>query len=94
MCLGSGLNHLFQGCRQGIVRQAFAGDPLSSVVADISRYTDIQFDFASSDLADMRVGGVFGLGEVDDMLEALETNFGVRAERIDDKHVRIVRKDP
>jgi transmembrane sensor len=72
----------------------FSGDALSSVVADISRYADIRFEFATQDLADMRVGGVFGLGEVDDMLEALETNFGVRAERIDDKHVRIVRKDP
>jgi transmembrane sensor len=72
----------------------FSGDPLSSVVADISRYADIRFEFDTQDLADMRVGGVFGLGEVDDMLEALETNFGVRAERIDDKHVRIVRQDP
>jgi transmembrane sensor len=75
-------------------RLIFSGDPLSSVVADISRYADIRFEFDTQDLADMRVGGVFGLGEVDDMLEALETNFGVRAERIDDKHVRIVRKDP
>ena len=67
---------------------------LSSVVADISRYADIRFEFDTQDLADMRVGGVFGLGEVDDMLEALETNFGVRAERIGDKLVRIVRQDP
>jgi transmembrane sensor len=72
----------------------FSGDPLSSVVADISRYTDIDFEFATQDLADMRVGGVFGLGEVDDMLEALETNFGVRAERIGEKHVRLVPREP
>ena len=67
----------------------FAGDPLSSVVADISRYTDIQFDFASSDLADMRVGGVFHVGEVDEMLDAIETNFGLRVERTGDNVVRI-----
>ena len=72
----------------------FSGDRLSSVVADISRYADIRFEFDTQDLADMRVGGVFGLGEVDDMLEALETNFGVRAERVGDKLVRIVRRDP
>jgi len=70
----------------------FSGDRLSSVVADISRYADIRFEFDTQDLADMRVGGVFGLGEVDDMLEALETNFGVRAERIGDKLVRIARQ--
>jgi transmembrane sensor len=72
----------------------FSGDPLSSVVADISRYTDIDFEFGTQDLADMRVGGVFGLGEVDDMLEALETNFGVRAERIGERLVRLVPREP
>jgi transmembrane sensor len=72
----------------------FSGDPLSSVVADISRYTDIDFEFGTQDLADMRVGGVFGLGEVDDMLEALETNFGVRAERIGERLVRLVPSEP
>lgn len=67
----------------------FAGAPLSSVVADISRYTDIQFDFANQDLADMRVGGVFQVGEVNDMLDAIETNFGLQVERIGEKAVRI-----
>ena len=67
----------------------FAGDRLASVVADISRYTDIQFDFASSDLADMRVGGVFHVGEVDEMLDAIETNFGLRVERTGNNVVRI-----
>lgn len=67
----------------------FAGAPLSSVVADISRYTDIQFDFANQDLADMRVGGVFQVGEVNEMLDAIETNFGLRIERLGDKVVRI-----
>lgn len=67
----------------------FAGDPLSSVVADISRYTDIKFDFASQDLAEMRVGGVFQVGEVNDMLDAIETNFGLQVERIGENAVRI-----
>jgi transmembrane sensor len=67
----------------------FAGDPLSSVVADISRYTDIKFDFASQELAEMRVGGVFQVGEVNDMLDAIETNFGLQVERIGESAVRI-----
>jgi transmembrane sensor len=70
-------------------RLVFAGDSLSSVVADISRYTDIQFDFATRELADMRVGGIFMVGEVEDMLHAIETNFGLQVERIDDHLVRI-----
>lgn len=75
-------------------RLEFSGETLSSVVADISRYTDMQFEFATQDLADMRVGGVFGLGEVDSMLQALEANFGVRVERLDGNRVRISRNDP
>jgi transmembrane sensor len=72
----------------------FSGDPLSSVVADISRYTDIQFDFASQELADMRVGGVFPVGEVDDLLDTLESNFGLRAVRVDATHVLITGQEP
>lgn len=67
----------------------FAGAPLSSVVADISRYTDIHFDFANQELAEMRVGGVFQVGKVDDMLDAIETNFGLQVERLGEKVVRI-----
>lgn len=74
-------------------RLVFAGDRLASVVADISRYSDIEFDFATQDLADMRVGGVFVVGEVDDMLDAIETNFGLRVQRVDDRLVRIARAD-
>lgn len=67
----------------------FAGAPLSSVVADISRYTDIHFDFANQELADMRVGGVFQVGKVDDMLDAIESNFGLQIERLGNNVVRI-----
>jgi transmembrane sensor len=75
-------------------RLVFAGDALSAVVADISRYTDIQFEFATQDLADLRVGGVFVVGEVDDMLDALETNFGLRAQRVGERLVRITGAEP
>ena len=33
----------------------------------------------------MRVGGVFQVGEVNDMLDAIETNFGLQIERLGDK---------
>lgn len=65
----------------------FSGDPLSNVVADISRYTDIHFDYASQEVADTRIGGVFPVGAVDDMLDSIEANFPVRAVRIDETHV-------
>lgn len=68
---------------------AFAGEPLSDVLAQVSRYTDVKVDVADADVAALPVGGYFKVGEIDGLLEALETTFGLRAEWLDEKHVRI-----
>lgn len=75
-------------------RLVFAGEPLSQVVADISRYTDVSIAFANADVANLPVGGYFDVGEVDRLLEALETSFALRVERVDDTHVRILGTQP
>lgn len=75
-------------------RLVFAGEPLSQVVADISRYTDVNFVFANDEVANMPVGGYFDVGEVDRLLDALETSFALEVERVDDKHVRILGQLP
>lgn len=74
--------------RQGML--VFAGESLPSVVADVSRYTDVQIAIADPRLNELKVGGYFKVGEVEPMLEALEGSFGVRVERIDAKHVRLL----
>jgi transmembrane sensor len=73
--------------RQGML--VFTGESLPSVVADVSRYTDVQIEIADPGLNDLKVGGYFKVGEVEPMLEALEGSFGVRVERLDAKHVRL-----
>jgi transmembrane sensor len=73
--------------RQGML--VFNGETLPNVVADVSRYTDVQIDIADPTLNNLKVGGYFKVGEIDPMLEALESGFGVRVERLDDKHVRL-----
>jgi transmembrane sensor len=73
--------------RQGML--VFTGDDLSEVIADVSRYTDVEIEIADPRLNDLKVGGYFKVGEVEPMLEALETGFGVRVERLDAKHVRL-----
>jgi transmembrane sensor len=67
----------------------FNGETLPNVVADVSRYTDVQIEIADPTLNNLKVGGYFKVGEIDPMLEALESSFGVRVERVDDKHVRL-----
>lgn len=68
---------------------AFAGDPLSDVLEQVSRYTDVRVEIADAKIAALPVGGYFKVGELDGLLEALETTFGIRAEWVDEKHVRI-----
>lgn len=70
-------------------RLVFAGDPLSSVVADIARYTEVTIEIADPNLQNMAIGGVFEVGNVDSMLDLLETGFQLRVERVSDSLVRI-----
>ena len=68
---------------------AFTGDPLLSVVKDVSRYTDILIEIDPA-LESLPVGGYFKIGEIEGMFEALETSFGVRVERISPTHVLLM----
>jgi transmembrane sensor len=74
--------------RSGMLR--FDGAALPDVVADISRYTNTKIIIASPALNDLRIGGHFKVGETAAMLEALESGFGVRVERVDAETVRLV----
>lgn len=73
--------------RQGILE--FSGDPLTEVIADVSRYTDINIIINDSELSDLRIGGYFRVGEVDALLQALEHSFGVRVERDKDNAIHL-----
>lgn len=73
--------------REGFI--AFAGEPLSTVVEDVSRYTDIVIEIDDPSLETLPVGGYFRVGEVEGMLASLETSFGVRVERISPSFVRL-----
>jgi transmembrane sensor len=73
--------------RQG--QLIYSGQPLSEVLADISRYSDIEIELADSALRDLPVGGSFSVNRTDAILAALENNFGVHAEWIDARHVRL-----
>jgi transmembrane sensor len=65
--------------RNGMLR--FDGEPLSHVVEEVSRYTTQKIVILDPGLADLRIGGYFKVGETEAMFEALETSFGIHAER-------------
>lgn len=73
--------------RQG--QLIYSGQPLADVLADISRYSDIEIELADPDLRNLPVGGAFSVNQTEAIFAALENNFGVHAEWIDSRHVRL-----
>jgi len=76
--------------REGVL--AFSGEPLEQVVAEISRYTPVTIVISDPAIRNVRIGGYFKVGATDAMLEALETSFGVRVNRVNDKLVYLSAK--
>lgn len=70
---------------------AFAGEPLSSVVADVSRYTELEIVIDDPALEALPIGGYFRVGEVEDMFDSLETSFGIKVHRIGTTRVVLTR---
>ncbi|MDB9999661.1 FecR domain-containing protein [Porticoccaceae bacterium] len=72
---------------QGLLR--FSGDPLETVVAEVSRYTELKITIQDPTIRNLRIGGFFKVGETDKMLQALETSFGIRVQRLDNNIVHL-----
>jgi len=73
--------------REGFI--IFAGEPLSKVVADISRYTEIIIEIEEPSLEETPIGGRFKVGDVEGLFEALENIFNVKVNRINSAHVKL-----
>ena len=63
----------------------FDGQTLSQAVEEFGRYTALRFDIADPDVANLRVGGRFRVGEVEQFLDALESTFGLQVIRQDER---------
>jgi transmembrane sensor len=77
--------------RQG--QLIYSGQPLAEVLADIGRYSDIEIELGDPALGKLPVGGAFSVNQTDAIFAALENNFGVHAEWIDARHVRLTSID-
>lgn len=72
--------------RQG--QLIYTGQPLAEVLADVSRYSNIQIELADPALENLPVGGAFRTDQIEAIFAALENNFGIHAEWVDPQHVR------
>ncbi len=65
--------------REGFI--VFQGESLTTVIAEIDRYTPLKFHLLDEELASIQVGGFFKTGDLDQLLLVLENNFGVESEK-------------
>jgi transmembrane sensor len=68
---------------------AFSGESLSEVVAQVNRYSPVTLEIGDPELASVAIGGRFRVGDLDAVLDALETNFGIRAARVDEHRIKL-----
>lgn len=65
----------------------FSGEPLEYAVREIGRYTTMRIRIPDPEVRSIRIGGRFPVGETEQMLQALEKNFGLRITRLSDTEV-------
>lgn len=75
--------------REGLLD--FDGEPLSDVLNDIGRYTELIIEIEDEALGALPVAGRFKIGEIDALLEALEIMIGVQVQHIAPGHVRLLK---
>lgn len=59
----------------------FRGEPLQTVLEEVSRYTALQFEIRDEAARSTRVVGLYRAGDIDPLLESLRANFNVDYER-------------
>ena len=68
---------------------AFDGQSLQEVIDEFSRYTTTNIEIINDDIRDIRVGGYFRSDDLDGMLVAFESNFGIRVTEVNSSLVHL-----
>lgn len=61
----------------------FRGETLEEALAEIGRYTDIEFQIEDETIRNVRIAGLFKAGDVNGLLVALRQNFSIASDRDD-----------
>lgn len=62
----------------------FRGESLQEALAEVSRYTTLDFKIADPEVAQVRIAGLYKAGDVDGLLLALRENFDIEHHRTAD----------
>lgn len=67
----------------------FKGETLAEVMFEVSRYTDQKIIFKDPSIKELQLAGYFELGELEPLLEAVETGLGIKVTRIGHKRIEL-----
>ncbi len=70
----------------------FRGESLEEAIAEIERYTPVEFVIQDDDLKQLRVAGMFRTGDVEGLLASLKENFNVSSQRVSAEKVILTRR--
>ena len=68
--------------RRGML--VFQAEPLQNVVNEVSRYTNLKIVIPERSTREMKVGGLFKVGDTESLFEALRDGFDIHAKEISD----------
>lgn len=68
---------------------AFSGERLGEVVEQVNRYSPVTLEIGDPRLASVAIGGRFRVGDLDAILDALKTNFGIQARQVSEHEIRL-----
>ena len=71
---------------------AFSGEPLSQVVEDVSRYTDIAIVISDNEIRNIPVSGFLKISKMDEMVEALEVMADLEVKQVGARQFYLSRK--
>jgi len=69
----------------------FSAMPLEDVIREINRYTRLEIEIVDPALRKIKFGGVFRIGDTQQLLEALMTSYGIDVQREGDSKIRLSR---
>jgi transmembrane sensor len=67
----------------------FSGDPLGDVIDQVNRYMPTTIEIVDPGLSEIRIGGRFKVGELEAMLEVLESSFDIQVSRLSDQYIQL-----
>lgn len=75
-------------------RLVFRGDSLEEAMAEIARYTEMEFELENNQaLKDIQIAGMFKTGDIEGLLAVLESTFNVRHEKLNERRIKLLLKD-